>query len=290
MTDINRIVCYLSPEQLEAKPGLSHVKALADAGAGFHLVANDYDASAEAVLSDEEAFVAAVEHLQDEGERRLTRLAGKAGVDWPADVVWDRTGRDWLAESQGAYDLIVMFGQRDKAHYSLPSEWSMLRALARPLYVVNPGRTKHDKGPVLAAVDIANASQAALNGQVMQAAKAMADVWGSDLHMVSVIPMSQVVADLEFVDRRKYEADFRAKHQAALEDLAARFGVGKDHIHMEIGVPHSVIRKTAKKLDVLMTAVGTVQRTGLSGFLVGNTVEKLLWQAKNNILVVPEAG
>ncbi len=288
MGEFRRTLCYLGPDQLDGKIDLSKLDIFNGDGE-VRIFANVYDASAEAVLDDEEAYVAAVKALMARGHERLAAMTAGLEGDWPTEVVWDRTGKEWLDDHHEDYDLIVMFGRRDKANYSLPSEWSLLRELERPLYVISPSKKKGGEGSaVLAAVDIANASQSYLNGKVMDCAGRLARQAGAALHMVAVIPMSDVVADLEFIDRRKYKASFRKKHGPALTDLARAHGVAEENIHTAIGVPHKVIQRTAKKLGVLATAVGTVQRKGVPGFIVGNTVEKVLGLSQRNILVVPE--
>lgn len=288
MGDFRRTLCFLGPDQVTGKVDISKLAALGGDG-NLKIVANVFDASAEAVLDDEDAYVAAVKALMDRGRKTLAAMTDGLEGDWPYEVVWDRTGKDWLDDNHEDYDLVVMFGQRDKANYSLPSEWSLLRELERPLYVISPSKKKGGEGKaVLAAVDIANKSQAYLNTKVMASAAKLARLADAELHMIAVIPMSEVVADLEFIDRRKYKAGFKKKHGAELQALGEKFGVGEETIHMEIGVPHKVIQRVAKKLGVLATAVGTVQRKGVPGFIVGNTVEKVLGLSQRNVLVVPE--
>lgn len=289
MQTFNQAICYLGPEQLQSKFNLKPLKAFSAADVTLQLYANVYDRSVEAVLGDEDAYVAAVEKILEGGRQKLARLAAKQHADWPVEVVWDRTGKEWIEDNQVDFDLVIMFGQRDGANYSLPSEWSVLRHLERPLYVVSPDK-KAEREVVLAAVDIANTDQAPLNDAVMAAAATMARQRGAKLHMVTVIPMSALVADLEFVDRDKYREGFIKKHGETLSALASAHGVGDEDIHMSIGIPHEVIRKTAKKLKVQMTVVGTVQRTGVPGFVFGNTVERLLGRSQHDVLVVPSVG
>lgn len=47
-----------------------------------------------------------------------------------------------------------------------------------------------------------------------------------------------------------------------------------------------LIPRTAQKLDAVVTVIGTVARTGLSGALIGNTAEVVLDTLESDVLVL----
>ncbi len=267
-------LCYLTSEQLSAPPDLGQLRPLASAGAA-QLVAN--------------AYMHSVDQSQGvlEGEQLVRSLLEQTDEPWEPRIIWEPSGKTWITEAQAAHDLVVLFAQREKSQYSLPVDWSMLKEIERPFLVVNPGQKRRKRDKVLAAIDIANKKQADLNEQIMAMSAQMANHYEAELHVISVVQISQVAADLDLVDPIKQEAAFREKYMTALEGLAKKYSALPAHVYVKTGVPSDVIRKQAKKLDVIMTAAGTERRSGLSGFLFGNTVETVLAQSPNNVLIVP---
>lgn len=270
-------LCYLSPEQLNSPPDLVQLNPLASAGA-VHVTANAY-----LPASDKEKALG-------EAEQSVGTLLEKLGQGWEAETISEPSGKDWINKAQANYDLIVLFAVRNKAKYSLPVDWSMLRALEKPFLVINPGQKRRKRNKVLAAIDVANAKQEALNNHILATAAKMARIHEAELHILTAVQISQVAADLDLVDPIKQEAVFREKHMTELEQLATKYGAQPEYVHVKTGVPSQVIRKEAKKLDVLMSVVGTERRSGLSAMLFGNTAEKLLGQSPNNVLIVPPLG
>ncbi|MBL8798008.1 MAG: universal stress protein [Planctomycetia bacterium] len=57
-----------------------------------------------------------------------------------------------------------------------------------------------------------------------------------------------------------------------------------------LGVPWKVIDRTARKLDAGLIVMGSVGRTGIPGFLIGNTAEKVLRHCDCSILAVKPDG
>lgn len=270
-------LCYITSAQLASPTDLVQLSPLAGGGP-IHLAANAFRPS-----FDKEEGLHEVQQL-------MGTLLEKLGQDWQAETIWEPSGKDWISDAQAAYDLVVLFAARDKAKYSLPVDWSMLREIEKPLLVVNPGQKRRKRSKLLAAIDIANQKQQDLNEHIMDTAAQIARVYAAELHIITAVQVSQVAADLDLVDPAKQETAFRQKYMADLEQLAARHGALSEHVHVQTGVPSDVIRKQAKKLDVIMTTVGTERRSGLSGLLFGNTVDSVLSQSPNNVLVVPRSA
>lgn len=269
-------LCYLSSEQLTSLPDLAQLKSLASAGS-VHVTANAYLPS-----SDKEKALGEI-------EQSVGTLPEKLAQGCEAETIWEPSGKDWISNAQSDHDLIVLFAVRDKAKYCLPVEWSTLQIIEKPFLVVNPGQKRRKRDKVLAAIDVANKKQHDLNDHILATAEQMARVYEAELHIITVVQVSQVAADLDLVNPVTQEAKFREKHLAGLEEMATTYNVRKENVHVATGVPSDVIRKQAKKLDVIMTAVGTERRSGLTGLLFGNTVEAVLGQSPNNVLVVPRA-
>ncbi len=57
-------------------------------------------------------------------------------------------------------------------------------------------------------------------------------------------------------------------------------------LHIEEGPADVLIPFTASKLNAVLTVIGTVARTGISGALIGNTAEVILDTLDSDVLVL----
>lgn len=57
-------------------------------------------------------------------------------------------------------------------------------------------------------------------------------------------------------------------------------------MHIKEGPADVLIPSMAKELDAVVTVIGTVARTGLSGALIGNTAEVVLDAVETDVLVL----
>jgi nucleotide-binding universal stress UspA family protein len=71
--------------------------------------------------------------------------------------------------------------------------------------------------------------------------------------------------------------------QAALDYL-------KPQIHLVKGWARKEIPALAKRIDADLVVMGTVARTGISGFLIGNTAETILNQIDCSVLAIKPPG
>jgi universal stress protein E len=61
-------------------------------------------------------------------------------------------------------------------------------------------------------------------------------------------------------------------------------------MHLLKGEPEEVISEVAENLDVELVVMGTVSRSGLAGFLIGNTAERILQSLDCSVLAVKPQG
>jgi nucleotide-binding universal stress UspA family protein len=86
--------------------------------------------------------------------------------------------------------------------------------------------------------------------------------------------------------------DGRKMHKGWLDKLLADYDLGAiDHqVHLLKGDPDHVISELARKKRVELLVMGTVVRTGIQGFLIGNTAERVLNQVNCSVLTVKPEG
>ena len=64
----------------------------------------------------------------------------------------------------------------------------------------------------------------------------------------------------------------------------------KPQLHVINGDAKHVVAKKARELDVDLVVMGTVARSGISGFFMGNTAENILNQLDCSVLTIKPPG
>lgn len=175
----------------------------------------------------------------------------------------------------------------------------LLRKCPCPVWIVKP--TKRRKyARVLAAVDPDPGveAHAELNRQILELATSVASRENSELHVVHAwsVPNEKLMhsgrARMSPKQIRRIVSDFRKAHKEQLERLLARHDLTgiTTRIHMAKGDPASIISSVAKKTRTELVVMGTVARTGIPGFFIGNTAEKTLGALDCSVLAIKPAA
>lgn len=180
---------------------------------------------------------------------------------------------------------------------------SVTRALMRtcpcPVWAIKPGSGLRYR-TILAAIDpLADDPQhVALNNTIIELAFSLAQREEAAVHVVSVwsVPMErtlrsrlgtqaydQIIADAEAHVRSKLD-QWLAKHLAAPSETLDW------KVHLLRGQASDKIAEVATQTSADLIVMGTVCRTGLAGWLVGNTAEHLLGAVTCGVLAVKPEG
>jgi len=184
----------------------------------------------------------------------------------------------------------------------------LLRKCPCPLWVMLP-EEKSNYSRILAAVDFdpwqEGGGDNALNRLILELASSIALSDFAELHVVhawepvtesmvrvfsSDLSEAQIAAN---VDRERHE------HQAQFERLTGRLRdwIGAEaydyllpRLYLRQGNARKEIPAMAKEVDADLVVMGTVARTGLAGFFMGNTAETILNQIDCAVLAVKPPG
>jgi len=94
-------------------------------------------------------------------------------------------------------------------------------------------------------------------------------------------------------------ADEASERRRWLNKLVNTFGAKADkdsvdylnpQLHLIKGDAKHIVPTTARELDVDLIVMGTVARTGITGFFMGNTAESILTQLDCSVLTVEPPG
>jgi nucleotide-binding universal stress UspA family protein len=169
---------------------------------------------------------------------------------------------------------------------------ALMRKCPCPVWVVDPDETsRFDR--VLAAVDplTDDPDHIKLNGDILHLAADLAEWENGTLHTahawtpygVSVLKSRMSEESLkEYIEGRRQHARHR------LHELLTRFErtVSPQNVHLLNGDPERAIPDFALQRGIDLIVMGTVGRAGISGFVAGNTAEKVLRQVRCSVLAL----
>ena len=174
----------------------------------------------------------------------------------------------------------------------------LMRKCPCPVWVIKQSHRKEYR-KVMAAVDpdISGKRKNSLNEKIMELAFSLSRSEGSEFHVIhawhpyleSMYKKSLGLSKSE-VDKWNYEVRMARKNLLAelLEKHAPE--TTNDRIHLLEGDAEILIPGLAKSKRIERIVIGTVCRTGIEGFFIGNTAEKVLQQVDCSVLTVKPDG
>ena len=298
---LERAVALAENNQAELKvvdviPRLSAGTGMPDGGP----VSRDYQA---AMVSGHEARIAAlVEPYLQRLDIQHKVLLGTSFLEVIREVL--RNGHDLVIKCPESPSWLDRFFSGDDMH--------LLRKCPCPVWLVKPEAPRSYKR-ILAAVDVDEsylptelATRHALNVQILEVAASLALSEFADLHVVHVwdsiyesisgfVISSEISPEKEALNIEQE----RRQHQQWLDTFlrnsgnkATRDALGylKPQTHLIKGGARKEIPMLAKRLQIDCIVMGTVARTGIRGYIMGNTAETILEQIDCSVLAIKPPG
>ena len=203
---------------------------------------------------------------------------------------------------RGQHDLVMMTAEGPSGlTQALFGSTSMhlMRKCPAPVWVLKPSLQPRFVR-ILAAVDPdpLDVVRDGVNTKILELATSLADVEDSELHVIHAwetcdptvlrgwharVPEAQVSG---------WAAQTREAHQQRYDQLLAKFDLGKlkHHVHLIQGEAGSVIPRLAEQQQIDLIVMGTMARSGLDGYFIGNTAETVLQRVACSVLTVKPNG
>ncbi|WP_449431907.1 universal stress protein [Pseudomonas putida] len=272
MQAVRSILVALDPAHPHSR-ALTRAKLIARAtGARMHLLMCDKKQEHDALLS------LLSSQLHDDGYDNVTH-----------EQVWHGSLHDSIIQVQQAEgcELVIKEHRPDnplKRALLTPDDWKLLRQCPSAVLMVKSEKP-WSGGVILAAVDVGNQDEdhRRLHASILEHGQAIASLAKGELHVICAHPSPMLSASdpvyqlSETIDRRYREAS-RA--------FQAEFKIGEDQLHVAEGPADVLIPYTEKKYAAVVTVMGTVARSGISGALIGNTSEVVLDALEGDVLVL----
>jgi len=210
---------------------------------------------------------------------------------------------------KNGYDLLIKPAENPDYFERIfgSDDMHLLRKCPCPVWMMKVEETS-DYQCIVAAVDFDpnddDSEEWLLNQEIFELASSLSLSDSATLHLVHVwdAPLAGFVAEFAN-DSKAVEANFtegeRSLHGVAMEKLSQKLRehIGAEayeylspQVHMLRGEAKKVIPKFVGKLKADLVVMGTVARTGIPGFIIGNTAEAILDQLQCSVLAIKPSG
>lgn len=211
------------------------------------------------------------------------------GFEVTTQQAWHNSPHETIlaVQKSEASDLVVKQHFPDnplKKALLTPDDWKLLRYSACPVLMVKTDRP-WTGGVILAAVDVGNkdGEHRTLHAGIVSNGYEIAELAKGSLHIITAHPSPMLsAADPTF----QISESIRTSYLEKCRDFQRANDIPDERLHVEEGPADVLIPHMAHKLDAVVTIIGTVARTGISGALIGNTAEVVLDLLESDVLVV----
>ena len=233
------------------------------------------------------------------GGRResLLRLAGAAqgeGVEVETELV---AGTPFLEITRRVqrceHDLVMTCGGREEDSRGAMDSTTMhlMRKCPSAIWVVRP-QLGNRCTRILAALDLdpTDPERASLNRKIMEVAVSLAKLEAGELHVVHAWKLPGVPAGSSEI-WKQWEESTRTEVKRRLYHFLGEYPVGSDlQVHLMGEKPALAISRLASEEQIDLLVMGTVCRTGVRGFFIGNTAEGVLRRVDCSLLTLKPKG
>lgn len=272
MQAIRSILVVLDPEHAHSR-ALTRAKLIAGVtGARLHLLVCDKRHDHSALLS------VLSRQLHDDGYDNVSH-----------EEAWRDNLHDtiiYVQQAEGC-ELVIKEHRPDnplKKALLTPGDWKLLRQCPCAVLMVKSERP-WTGGRILAAVDVGNQDEdhRRLHASIIDHGHDIAALAKGELHVISAHPSPMLsAADPVY----QLSETIEARYRKACEAFQAEYGISEERLHVAEGPADVLIPHTEQRLDAVVTVIGTVCRTGITGALIGNTAEVVLDELKGDVLVL----
>jgi nucleotide-binding universal stress UspA family protein len=203
---------------------------------------------------------------------------------------------------RGKHDLVIKTAEKSSSLFGGlfgETDLHLMRKCPSAVWIVKPSRKK-SYAKIVAAVDPDPdvPSHAALNKDILDMAISLAQKDNAVLDIVhawhiegeELLRSNRAALTPKQVD--EMVKDVEKKHHRYMDELLQSFDLSKikHKVHLVKGVPGKAIPDYVKKADADVIVMGTLARTGIEGFFIGNTAEKILRNVDCSVLTLKPKG
>ena len=224
----------------------------------------------------------------------------KRGVRVAVKVRFGNPFKETMQQVQrGHHDLVMLAPEvNERLNQTLIARTTiqLVRKCPCPVWIMKSRSSKVSR--MLAAVDpdVFDPVRNALNIRILEIAAALAGKEDGELHIANAwrAPAEAGLrgrAGLMPEDINRYVSNVLNNQASQVDALLRRSNLKalKHRIHLIKGKAGEVLPALARRVRIDLLIVGSLSRSGIAGWFIGNTVEKILHQVNCSVLVIKPA-
>ena len=241
-----------------------------------------------------------IEEMRTQGRMRwlevLISLVEHEDIRLTPKILWGTPFLEIIREVMlNQHDLVMITAEGKgglKERLFGSTTMHLMRKCPCPVWVLKPTQ-RQSYARILAAVDPSDDERNALNEKILELGSSLAEMEGSELHIVHTWTPIKVWGlgageeyGPEMVDEIVRET--QEAHEKCLAELLGKYDLAqlKHQVHLLKGEAGALIPALAKQKEIDLIVMGTVCRTGIPGFFIGNTAETVLQHVDCSVLTV----
>ena len=220
----------------------------------------------------------------------------RQGLSVTTAVEWDFPRHEAIIRSAARFGANLIVAADHATVHHLPwllryTDWELLRASPVPVLFVKSPRPYRNP-VILAALDPARAfgKPATLDNEILRFSATLADALHGTVHAVhGYVPVAANLSPTVLGKPDELEKILAAAEGAAfgaLSKTAQPLGISSARLHVVARHPTDAIMEVAKETGSRIVALGSISRSGVNRFLLGNTAEALIDRLHCDVLVV----
>ncbi|WP_391091381.1 universal stress protein [Vibrio sp. NH-UV-68] len=206
------------------------------------------------------------------------------------------------AVNQHHYDLVIKDAEpvENNGEGFKAMDMTLLRKCPCPVWLNRPAHQPRNKRRVAVAIDptASNDEHHRLSLRLLELSRSIADSCDSRLHIVSCweYQLERYLYQHVWIKIEDDELNREIKiaqqhHREALDQLIREAQIsGNVQIHHLHGLPDEKITACVEKNNIDVLVMGTLARTGIPGFVIGNTAENILQAVKCSLVALKPDG
>ncbi len=239
------------------------------------------------------------QHQRDTHLKLLEGIAAplrQQGLSVTTVVEWDSPRHEAIIRAAAHFGANLIVAADHTTTHHLPwllryTDWELLRASPVPVLLIKSPRP-YRKPVILAALDPTHTfdKPAALDTEILRFSATLADALHGAVHAVhGYIPVPANLPPALLSKPGELEKILAAAEDAACDALGKvtkPMGISSSCLHVVGRHPSDAVDEVATQTGCQIVALGSISRSGVDRFLIGNTAEALIDRLKCDVLVV----
>lgn len=202
---------------------------------------------------------------------------------------------------KNAHDLVIKEAEPKEGGKGFKAmDMELLRKCPCPVWISRPISKHRNEMKVAVAIDPESMAPEAqdLSLRLLELSRTIADTCNDELSIISCweYEFEEFLRHNAWTSMPDHEVmrtvmGAQNQHRSALEGVIQKSGIqGKMQVHHVRGRADAMIPKVIADRDIDVLVMGTLGRTGISGFIIGNTAENVVQKLECSLLALKPGG